>query len=212
MHDETVELVTQAVNVLSAPLWEAQSSAMSETAIRCEGLNPHDHLSTWAHMTRSTMRLALEGSDLPEGWTVGGNPRKNELYLVNDQMRLRYLKESRAAYPGGVPAAGSSMARRAYWAQPLFETDRAGSRASGCDAIDLLLLWGYSQQDADDGFTMRVVHTTGVGRIGQRTPLDLSIAVTPTVGLEGGLRFNAQTESTNFFAWLDEDMNRNDVG
>ena len=60
------------------------------------------------------------------------------------------------------------------------------------------------------GFVMRVVHTIGTGSWGRATPIDLSVDLSPALGIEKHLRFNEEPQETDFFADLSADEEQAD--
>lgn len=199
--DAMRSIIVNAVNELAPVLWAAQSAALAAANTRCRGLVHDKYPSLRPHLIRSELREYLEREHLPEGWVLGGDTRKMvQIYVRNETVCLRYLKERRVTYPGGVPAAGRAPSRRAYWAPSLF-----GPPGLPGGRLNLLLLWDYlDPADPESGFVMRVVHTTSTGAWGSRTPIDLSVDLAPTLGLEGYLRFHEDPQDTDFFADLSE--------
>lgn len=204
--NETLHARVQEAFRLSPLLWEAQSAALAESQVRCQGLSHFAYPSTRPMMIRPCFREALIKIGLPDGWALGGDTTKMvQIYLVNKaaRVRLRYLKERRATYPGGVPTAGRNPVRQAYWTPTLFDTDN--SLAELCPT-NLLLLWDYlDSSQPETGFTLRVVHTVAPGNWGQRTPIDLSVDLPQSLDLETSLVFKDSAEDTDFFADLSEE-------
>ncbi|GAB2832635.1 hypothetical protein GCM10027176_41110 [Actinoallomurus bryophytorum] len=62
---------------------------------------------------RAEMRKFLESSRLPGGWQIGGDCRlMGQPHIVHAEhdLEMRFLRERRRAYPGGVPGAGKNRA------------------------------------------------------------------------------------------------------
>lgn len=207
LSEETVVRIASSIAPLGAALYEAQAVALAEAATRCHGWSREEYGFLWSHVTRVAMREALSDTRLPEPWRLGGNPRQSgQLLLEHDEMVLRYLKECPGVFPGGVPAAGHTRARRVYF-QPSLLTDNEGQPADADGRTNLLLLWNrVDPGDEIDAvrFTLRVVHPTATGKYGSATPTDLNIPVDPGVELGEGLRFVTDPQETMFF--LDEDV------
>lgn len=209
-HKDMQQRVTNAVRLLTPVVWEAQSHAVASAFTRCHGLPHQTYPSLRPMMVRPCFREYLVSTDLPDGWSIGGDPTKMvEIWIQSEGLRLRYLKERRATYPGGVPAAGHSEARKAYWAPTLFDTQRSDIDD---DVMNLLLLWDMHSPFEDESFVMRVVHTVGTGAWGRETPIDLSVDLSPSLGLEKHLRFNDDPQDTDFFADLASDAEEADGG
>lgn len=140
---------------------------------------------------------------LPPGWRIAGRPQQMaQLIIESDDVTARFLKESPAVFPGGVPAAGRNGARQAFWQPSLLEVD------SPIPQLNLLLLWDYNTPgSADDGFTLRLVHPKGPGRYLGRTPIDASIPLSEDLNWLSSLRFTDAQENAqeDFFAQIDAD-------
>lgn len=207
--DATPERVERAVSDLRDLVWETQSSAVASAATRCRGLKHADYPHLRPIMTRTVFRNELGNAAMPKGWTLGGEPRLMAQTLITGHgVCLRYLKERRNTYPGGVPAAGHTTARKTYWEQPLFTQFEGGEWEQPEEPdkiINLLLLWDYpSLADTDSAFTMRIVHPTGAGQYGHRTPFDISVDLAPGIGLEHELKFRGDADDTDFYTDIDD--------
>ncbi|TFH52812.1 hypothetical protein E4J66_06260 [Actinomyces viscosus] len=207
--DATRQHIERAVNDLRDLVWETQSSAIASADTRCRGLKHNDYSYLRPIMTRTVFRDELGNVAMPKGWTLGGEPRRMAQTLITGHgVCLRYLKERRSTYPGGVPAAGHTAARKTYWEQPLFTQFKEGEWAQPEEPVrttNLLLLWDYlSPADADSAFTMRIVRPTGAGQYGRCTPFDISVDLAPSLGLEHGLRFRGDADDTDFYADIDD--------
>lgn len=204
--NETLRVRVQKVYQLSQYLWEAQAGALADSEARAKGFDHHVYPSTRPMLMRPCFRESLLDLGLPQGWTLGGDTTKMvQIYLCDDEsgIRLRYLKERRATYPGGVPAAGHNQARRCYWQPPLFDCPES----NGCPSpTNLLLLWDYlDSTQREDGFSLRIVHPVAPGRWGEKTPIDLSLNIPNSDYMESGLEFKSYPEDTDFFADLSEE-------
>lgn len=198
--DATCSRVTSAIRQIGPLLHQAQALALSDAASRCQGIDRAS--AARSLMVRACMRTALSAVALPDGWRVEGSPSQMEqLFVVGEGLRLRYLREKASVFPGGVPAAGLNHARRAYWRG---EQGALLTRQDGGGADEnLLLLWGSDDTHTESGFTLRVVRTVGEGRYRGRTPIDLSLPVYPEAGMEFE-RFDTDQGDVNLFAEIEE--------
>lgn len=205
--DVTLERATRAAQDLTNVLWETQAASMAAAATACVGLAPGIGRYLRTQATRARFAHNLTDTNLPDGWTVTVAPsRMCKVTICGPDVLVRYLKENRSGHPGGVPAAGRTRARREFWTQgSLFSGDPAAPAVT-----NLLLLWDYSATP-DEGFTLRLVHPTGAGCYGSRTPIDLALDLLPGPGLEQGLVFRGGEDDADLFAIIDaEDLDQRD--
>jgi hypothetical protein len=197
---ETHELVKAEVHRLGPVVFEGMSASIAATAKRAKGLEHSECPHLRPLIVRTELRRYLKREGLPNDWTVSGNPAlMGQLTLINPNagLRLRVLKERRETYPGGVPTAGRSPKRRAYWQAPLFlmPGGRSGRLA------ELLLLWDYaSTKRVAEGFTLRVVHPTEAGVYGRVVRCDMDFAVLPGGTVFETLVFQGDEDHVDFFA------------
>lgn len=151
---------------------------------------------------RSEFREYLEAETLPNGWTVGGDSRlMGQLMLVHRALglELRFVKERRATYPGGVPHAGKNPARRKAWTNAPIESPIPGLETFGLvEPTKFLLCWDLVPGERDQ-FTLRIVHTTGSGRYGSRVPVDLILEVQDGGSIFTRLSFQGSDDEEDFF-------------
>ena len=68
------------------------------------------------------------------------------------------------------------------------------------EPLNLHLLWDLiNGQDIDEGFTLRIVHTTAPGKFGSRVPVDLNVDLNAEGGIWDGLQFNGDDDLPDFF-------------
>jgi len=125
---------------------------------------------------------------------------------------MRFLKERRRNYPGGVPVAGSTRARRDYWqSEPLFDLPAKRPAPAGSQEVQLLLVWDHTNAAVRDEFTLRVVHTLAPGDYGLAVPVDLVFEVLPGGGFTTHLSFTGDPQGEDLFhVDIDEQSNRFD--
>ncbi len=216
MHEETKAALTAQVRILGPYVYNALSYALGQSRKRCVGLpgQKYPHLLPMA--VRCDMREFLEEVELPDGWTIEGNPcLMAQLFLKNADERagLRFLKERRKTYPGGVPPAGRSAKRRNDWSVQDQPIPHMGIAELEPAWTNLLLLWDLQDAPAEEeaGFTLRVVHTIAPGEYGRTVPLDFSLDVLPGGTIFDNLEFRGDDEEVNLFqAELDEAVDEND--
>lgn len=175
MLEHEVEEVLRDLEPMHGVLPEVLRYGIMDANQRLHGYSRWEFPSLRPPLIRASIRTyANDEGRLPEGWKMRGNSRRNELYFENDAMSLRFLKERQRTYPGGVPVAGHNRSRSLYWSKTLVGDQQ---EALLPDKKRLLLLWDYDSEQTDTEFTLRVVHPTGVGRWGEKTPIDLSIEI-----------------------------------
>jgi hypothetical protein len=213
--DTVRELVEPEIQALGGLLHTGMSTALGQAE---KVLSHLDH-SKYPHMrpihARAEFREQLDASQLPNGWLVTGNPRAmGQTGLVHESsgIRMRFLKERRRNYPGGVPVAGSTRARRDYWqSEPLFDLPSKRPAQAGSQDVQLLLLWDYTNAAVRDAFTLRVVHTLAPGDYGLAVPVDLVFEVFSGGGFTTHLRFTGDPQDEDLFhVDIDEQGNRFD--
>ena len=197
--DVTVERVARTARDLTTVLWETQAVAMAAAASACTGLDPDIGRYLFTHATRAHFAQNITSSPLPGGWSVAVDPRRMcKTILSGSDVLVRYLKENRNGHPGGVPGAGHTKASRDFWKQgSLLDDDLTTS-----EVTNLLLLWDYATP-SDNGFTLRLVHPTGTGGYGVRTPVDVVLDLTPGPSLEQNLIFREDEADADLFALID---------
>lgn len=189
---------------LSATLHESVAAALGKARTETKGY-PHKMFPHLLPMvTRCALRLDLEGRDVPVGWRISGDPTKmGQLLLANDALGvdLRFLKERRRGYPGGVPPAGSNWRRKRAWSSNDEPLEGLDVDAPDAERTTILWVWDLDgpAEAADTGFTQRLVHTTAPGVYGRAVPCDLSIDIRPNGEIFDRLKFAGDPEDTDFF-------------
>jgi hypothetical protein len=140
-----------------------------------------------------------------------------QLLLTNEEhgIDLRFLKERRRTYPGGVPPAGRNRARIAAYSNrdtplPTLDDDFATGEK---ERTTILWVWDLVGSLAEEhpAFTQRLVHTTAPGVYGRAVPCDLSLDLLPTGGIFDRLEFvGGETETDFFRVELDETIEDGD--
>jgi len=206
--------VILSLQALAPTLHEALSLAIADAHAGASGLLHERHPHVRPLLTRSHFRENLEAQHDLSGWGLGGDPRlMGQIYLVNTGLglRLRFLKERRKSYPGGVPVAGRNPARRAVWAGEeqleIFHDD-------GCELASgmphLLLLWDYlwgQNPHGLPGFTLRAVQPLAPGQYGQAVPLGFSLDISRNDTMFTSLVFPGAADDDNLFAEIDTEAN-----
>lgn len=206
--DKTLETVQNVAAELAPALWGPFSDALAYASMQLADINHGKHPALRPLVARARLRDLLEISGkLPRGWQIGGLPQRMEqLLLCTDEVQVRFLKENALAFPGGVPAAGKNAARRAFWQPSLFQ---GGEEEKGAlPLLRLLLLWDYCVPGkAEEGFTLRLVHTIDAGTFGYKTKIDASIPLFAEVQEIRELNFEEVSQEENFFAQIDVEAN-----
>lgn len=193
---------------MSGPLNESMATAMGQSRADSRRY-PHARFPhAMPMLLRCAMRLELEKAALPPGWELAGDSRlMGQLLLSHPNLAidLRFLKERRNTYPGGVPVAGRNPARRRAWSAdiplPLHVNVVEPERTT------ILWVWDFAGKpdDEESGFSQRLVHTTAPGTYGRAVPCDLSIDLLPGGGIFDRLEFAGGDDETDFFhVHLDE--------
>lgn len=198
--------IRQAIKVQAqalGPLLHAGvATSLAAALTRNKGLRHEKYPHLLPLTMRAEMREFLEANPAPNGWKVDGEPRlMGQLCLTHPElnMRMRFLKERRRTYPGGVPIAGKSQARRDQWRNvPLDLAFPDGATDMG-DLIELLLLWDFLKADSLEEFRLRIVHTLAPGIHGHAVPCDLILDVNDGGSVFSRLEFSGSPEDDDFF-------------
>jgi len=169
LDDVTRQFFTGQGRTLSPSLYDALDIAIADTRRNIKhSRDDHPHLH--ALSVRADLRAALNGSELPDGWQLSGNPRRSEQMFLQhptSASSLRVLSESTVT-TNGIPHAGHTQARQAAWggralfADPTLFADR-----------DLLLLLNIWSEEP----SMRIVHTIRSGRYRGNVPCDFQVPI-----------------------------------
>ncbi|MCK9824027.1 hypothetical protein NOCD_11080 [Nocardioides cavernae] len=206
--EEMRPIITHEAAVLSATLNESMAVAVAHARDDTRRYPPRQFPHAMPMMLRCAMRLELERCGLPNGWELNGDSRlMGQLLLSNEEhaLDLRFLKERRRSYPGGVPSAGRNPARIAAWSSrdvPL-PTLGASELDTPTERQRTTVLWvwdlGGPLSDEHPAFTQRLVHTTSPGVYGRAVPCDLSLDLLPAGGIFDRLEFAGGDTDTDFF-------------
>lgn len=216
--DEIRPIITHEAAVLSGLLNDSLAAALYQAKSETKRYDFATFPFLMPMNLRCAMRLELEQAALPDGWAVGGNPRlMGQLFLSNEEhgIDLRFLKERRRTYPGGIAPAGRNPARIAAYSTR--ETPFPGLECDldvpEIERTTILWVWDLAGSLADEhpAFTQRLVHTTAAGVYGRAVPCDLSLDLLPTGGIFDRLEFTGGDTETDFFhVELDETVEDED--
>ena len=200
--DGLVKQIANALSPISPLLFQDISDALTNTELRVGDLVRSGAVHLRALTMREELRSMLKDQDLG-GWAVEGDPSKmGELYLRQPSagLLLRVLKERRKTYPGGVPVAGSNQARRVYWGQNYQPTLPIPGFSAVVKPLNLHLLWDLiNGKDIEQGFTLRIVHTTEPGVYGFPVHIDLSVELDATTNPWANIQFLGDDQMADFF-------------
>uniref|UniRef100_UPI003F8309F6 hypothetical protein n=1 Tax=Actinosynnema sp. TaxID=1872144 RepID=UPI003F8309F6 len=189
-HDDIRPLIAAETALLAPTLYDAVSLGLGGAQTRMRGIDLSKYPAQFSGLVRMEVREELEARALPDGWSIGGEPRQMAQLLLEHEeynMVLRFLKENRSN-PGRVPHAGLNKARRDIWSRRETPLDLGfgweEQEAKG-EPATFLLLWGpVNPLNLDLGFTLRVVHTVEPGNHLRGVTCDMEIEL-----LQGGAIF-----------------------
>lgn len=194
-----IEVQTEA---LGPVLYAGAATALTASRKRRRGLAHERYPHLLPLLMRVEMREFLEENPLPNGWVVGGDSTKMGQLLLHQpdlNLQMRFLKERRRTYPGGVPVAGRNPSRREDWiAEPFDFALPAGSNTPG--SVRLLLLWDFLSRRDLKRFSLRIVHTLTPGVYGKAVPCDLILDVNDGGEIFKRLEFTGAPQDRDFFA------------
>ncbi|QHB37877.1 hypothetical protein SEA_OPIE_34 [Gordonia phage Opie] len=203
-------LVAAETAKLAPTLYESVSLAIDGARTRMAGIDLSMYPAQFSGLVRVEVREDLVLRELPQGWSVAGDPRQMaQLVLINEEQDLlfRFLKENRANR-GGVPHAGHNRARREVWSerptQLALDFGSIGTlqsdRPLDSDPMTFLLLWSpIDPADLDAGFTLRVVHTVEPGTHRQGVVCDMEIELLQGGEIHERLAFAGADEAGDLF-------------
>lgn len=205
--DDIRPLIASETALLAPTLYEAVSLGVDGARSRMHGRDLSKYPAQFSGLVRMEVREELELRDLPQGWSVEGDPRQMaQLLLVHDEhnLLLRFLKENRTN-AGHVPHAGSSKARQDIWSRrdtplglefgSLPTSDADGPQRETC-----LLLWApVDAFDLDMGFSLRVVHTVEPGSHRRGVTCDMDIELLQGGEIFSRLEFAGDDEASDLF-------------
>lgn len=200
-------VITDEAAALSATLHEAVAAGLAVARTSARPF-PHEKFPHLLPMhVRCAVRMDLEQRALPRGWTPAGDSRlMGQLMLHNEDLRLdlRFLKERRRTYPGGVSPAGRNPTRQHAWREPEslpFSDEDFAALAAIEPVTTVLWVWDFEgeAEDPEGGFVQRLVHTIEPGVFGRAVPCDLSLDLLPGGGIFDRLAFAGGDHETDFF-------------
>lgn len=210
LSDREASIMTSSIRESIAAQAEALGpvlhAGMATSLVTSRGHTKHLRHEKYPHLLplhlRAEFREHLETETLPNGWVVGGDSKlMGQLILLNRALglELRFVKERRATYPGGVPHAGKNPARRKAWANAPMDSPIPGLESFGLtEPTKFLLCWDLIPGEVDS-FSLRIVHTVGAGRFGSRVPLDLILEVQDGGSIFTRLAFRGSEDNEDFF-------------
>lgn len=211
---EIRQLIEFQAQQLGPSLHLGVATALAGAIKRTQGLDRGKYPHLLPLTMRAEMREFLETNRLAAGWKVAGDPRlMGQLLLAQDEHRLelRFLKERRRTYPGGVPAAGPNRSRREVWGQlPLDFPVPIAAELMG--PVRLLLLWDTAGSGDDLEFSLRIVHTIAAGVYGSAVPCDLILDVNDGGEIFKHLEFAGSPDEDHDFFVVDIDREENESG
>ena len=202
--DEIRPLITAETALLAPTLYESVSLGVDSAETRMRGRDLTKYPAQFSSLVRMDVREDLERRSLPDGWTIGGDPRlMAQLLLVHEEhnMLLRFLKENRAN-AGRVPHAGSSRARQDAWGRRdvPFNFDFGSRDPEGDEPMTFLLLWApIDRTKLDLGFTLRVVHTVEPGDHVKGVTCDMELELLQGGAIFDHLEFEGADEAGDLF-------------
>lgn len=201
-NDEATAVIESQAKALGPALHAGMAVSLSLAGRRMRGL---DH-ARYPHLLPLTMRVEfreyLEREVLPSGWLVGGDSRAMGQLLLQQPdlgMEMRFVKERRRSYPGGVPHAGKNGARRQRWTQDPLDFDIPGAPIDVINPVNLLLCWDFASRETLDEFRLRIVHTLAPGSYGAEVPCDLILDVEDGGSIFSRLKFAGSDDDEDFF-------------
>lgn len=210
--DEMRQLVVTQAGILAPGMYEGVSLALEQANSRMEGFRHKKYPHMRPMVARAALREYLEKEGLPADWQVDGNPQAmGQLYFSAPDLnlKLRFLKERRKTYPGGVPIAGKNPARQKTWS--LFSEDDLGVTQPKPSTNELLLLWDYAKKESvTGGFTLRIVRPIAPGIYGKPVPYDLDIALMAGGNIFTNRTFAGDSDDEDFFGSTEIDRAEND--
>ncbi|WP_336639314.1 hypothetical protein [Micrococcus luteus] len=209
-HNASPHEIEAQLKRVSTSLFEGVSAGI-ELADRIMSQIPNS--SQYAFYRTHTVRIGAREHwsthGIGQGWYLSGNANlQAQTILINpDQgLSLRFLRERRRSYPGGVPVAGTNQARREAWTQQAFDLGLLGGQGDEepVEEVLLLLLWDITD---DSQIKVRVVHPTAPGVYGQAVPIDMNFEIETGGTLFSRLSYRGDDQYENFFLNIDQEDN-----
>lgn len=200
--DEARKVIQAQAQALGPTLHAGMAVSLAAAGQRMRGL-AHDRYPHLLPLTmRAEFREYLEREAAPNGWTVGGDSRAMGQLLLQQPglgLEMRFVKERRRSYPGGVPTAGKNHARRQRWAQDPLDFEIPGAPQRMINPVNLLLCWDFASRETLDEFRLRIVHTLAPGTYGAAVPCDLILDVEDGGSIFSRLKFAGSDDDEDFF-------------
>jgi hypothetical protein len=201
-NDEARRVIEAQAQALGPTLHAGMAVSLAAAGQRMRGL-AHDRYPHLLPLTmRAEFREYLEREAVPNGWALGGDSRAmGQLLLQQSELGLemRFVKERRRSYPGGVPTAGSNSARRQRWTQGPLDFLIPDAPQSVINPVNLLLCWDFASREKLDEFRLRIVHTLAPGTYGAAVPCDLILDVEVGGNIFSRLKFAGSDDEEDFF-------------
>lgn len=174
MNGELAGKFHQSMLPLTEPLHEAFGLARDD----CPKFMPkYKHAGRLSHIRSGLIRAGVREylhDAMPPEWELTGNPDlMGQLKLKNqaEGITVRVLKGKKPRM--GVPHAGSSKSRRAYWLnKPMLNVQLPMDVQ---EHHNLLLLW----LEDDEGFQLRLVRPTSAGTYFKEVDVDFTMELDP---------------------------------
>jgi hypothetical protein len=195
----TIETQAQA---LAPTLHAGMATSLAAARKRTAGFAHDRHPHLLPLTMRAELREYLEREVMPNGWEVGGDSRlMGQLLLTQSAlgMEMRFVKERRRSYPGGVPTAGKNPTRRLRWTQDPLDLELSGATKSVINPVNLLLCWDFASPESLDEFRLRIVHTLAPGAYGSAVPCDLILDVEDGGSIFTRLKFTGSRDDEDLF-------------
>jgi len=199
---EVRQAIEVQAEVLGPVLYTGVATSLAAALIRNKGLGHDKYPHLLPLLVRAEMREFLESNPAPNSWTIGGDSRKMGQLLLTQRdlsLEMRFLKERRRTYPGGVPIAGKNQVRRQQWTSDPLDIAVPEPTRNDIDPVRVLLLWDFLDGQTLDQFTLRIVHTLAPGVHGQAVPCDLIVDVKDGGTIFSHLKFPGSPEHDDFF-------------
>jgi len=201
-NDEARRVIQAQAEALGPTLHAGMAVSLAAAGQRMRGL-AHDRYPHLLPLTmRAEFREHLEREGVPNGWALGGDSRAmGQLLLQHSELGLemRFVKERRRSYPGGVPTAGKNSARRQRWTQDPLDFLISGAPLSVINPLNRLLCWDFASGGNLDEFRLRIVHTLEPGTYGAAVPCDLILDVEDGGTIFSRLKFAGSDDEEDFF-------------
>ena len=201
-NNEARAAIEAQAQALGPVLHAGMAVSLAAAGQRMRGL-AHDRYPHLLPLTmRAEFREFLEREAISNDWVVGGDSRAMGQLLLQQPdlgMEMRFVKERRRSYPGGVPTAGKNSARRQRWTQDPLDFLTSGAPQSVINPINLLLCWDFASREKLDEFRLRIVHTLAPGTYGAAVPCDMILDVENGGNIFSRLKFAGSDDEEDFF-------------